>query len=234
MKYKILLYLGNILKPILTRLMPTKWKEFNELLYWKSQSNNEGVLKNDHYEHFYTAHFGIEKSFYDGKVLMDVGCGPRGSLEWSKNAKRKIGLDPLANDYLKLGADKHSMEYISAPSEHIPLEDGTCDAVFSFNSLDHVEDINQSINEIKRCTKSGGLILLLVEVNHPPTSCEPHNVSPKFILDSFGPEFTAEQVKVYKITQQGMYACIKDGKTYEDPLNCMQKGYFSAKFTKNS
>jgi hypothetical protein len=41
-------------------------------------------------------------------------------------------------------------------------------------------------------------------------------------------------VKVYKITQQGMYACIRDGKTYEDPLNCMQKGYFSAKFTKNS
>jgi hypothetical protein len=45
MKYKILLYLGYLLKPILTRLIPTKWKEFNELLYWKSQNFNEGVLK---------------------------------------------------------------------------------------------------------------------------------------------------------------------------------------------
>ena len=116
MKYKILLYLGYLLKPILTRLIPTKWKEFNELLYWKSQNFNEGVLKNDHYEYFYTTHFGINKSFYDRKIIMDVGCGPRGSLEWAKNSKRKIGLDPLANDYLKLGVDKHSMEYISSPS----------------------------------------------------------------------------------------------------------------------
>jgi ubiquinone/menaquinone biosynthesis C-methylase UbiE len=234
MKYKILLYLGYLLKPILTRLIPTKWKEFNELLYWKSQNFNEGVLKNDHYEYFYTTHFGINKSFYDRKIIMDVGCGPRGSLEWAKNSKRKIGLDPLANDYLKLGVDKHSMEYISSPSENIPLEDETCDAIFSFNSLDHVENIHKSINEIKRCTKPGGLILLLVEVNHPPTSCEPHNISPKFILNSLEPEFTPQQVNVYKITNRGMYYSIKEGEKFDNALIYSEKGYFSAKFVKNS
>ncbi|MCX6308675.1 MAG: class I SAM-dependent methyltransferase [Bacteroidia bacterium] len=223
----------QVLTLLIVKLFPVKWKEFKELLYWKKAMKAEGKLSNTHYEYFYTSHFGYQRSFYDNKVLLDLGCGPRGSLEWAENAKRRIGLDPLALEYLKLGADKQNMEYIASGSENIPLNDGTCDAIFSFNSLDHVENIPKTVQEIKRCVASNGIFLLLVEVNHPSTACEPHSLSPKLLVDLFYPEFKAENIQVFKPEQAGMYDSIKLGKKVEDPLNFLDTGYFSAKFVRS-
>lgn len=177
----------KISSAVIKRLFPIRWKEWNELKYWERVRNSEGVLSNDHYRHFYTAHFGLDASHYDGKVILDIGCGPRGSLEWADAARRRIGLDPLAREYLELGARHHKMEYMDAPSEEIPLKDGECDAVFSFNSLDHVGHVGRTIREIKRVTRPGGIFLLLVEVNHPPTDCEPHELTPGTIINLLAP-----------------------------------------------
>lgn len=218
------------ISPFLGWLFPTKWKEINEFSYWKNRKKEEGELANSHYEYYYTSHFGIEKSFYNNKVLLDIGCGPRGSLEWAKNARRRIGLDPLADKYLKLGASKHTMEYLSSGAETIPLEDDQCDVIFSFNSLDHVKDIDNTVKEIKRCLAPNGNFLLLVEVNHPPTVCEPHNLSPKRILDLFGPEFKALDVQVFRTEVLGIYQSIDKGRLFDNPLNCKEIGYLSVRF----
>jgi len=227
---KVVGFFKHVFTLLIVKLFPVKWKELKELSYWKKVKKVEGTLSNAHYEYFYTSHFGINTSFYTNKVLLDLGCGPRGSLEWAENAQRRIGLDPLAADYLKLGADKQNMEYIDSGSENIPLMKGACDAIFSFNSLDHVEDFSKTIQEIKRCVTPGGLFLLLVEVNHPSTACEPHNLSPQMIIDSLRPEFSAENIQLFKPEGSGMYDSIKLGATFEDPLNNQAIGYFSAKF----
>ena len=53
--------------------------EFN----WKNVSEQEkGILNNKHYEQFYTEIFDLDKNFYNDKIILDIGCGPRGSLEW--------------------------------------------------------------------------------------------------------------------------------------------------------
>src|SRR5262245_31191578 len=120
-------------------IAPIQWKELNELRYWKKVKGTEGKLTNKHYKPFFTEHFGLDESYYTGKIILDIGCGPRGSLEWATLAQRRIGLDPLAKEYRRLGTEQHRMEYIDAPSENIPLADGLCDVVTSFNSLDHVQ-----------------------------------------------------------------------------------------------
>jgi ubiquinone/menaquinone biosynthesis C-methylase UbiE len=145
-------------------------------------------------------------------------------------ASRRIGLDPLANEYLKLGAKHHQMEYMDAPSEKNPLTDGECDAVFSFNSLDHVEDIDMTIKEIKRVTRPGGIFLLLVEVNHPPTDCEPHELKPQMIVNSLAPEFECELIQVFKPVVHGMYQSILADNKIPNPENTPEIGYLSAKF----
>jgi SAM-dependent methyltransferase len=211
-------------------IAPEKWKRFSELRYWKSRKREEGELSNDHYRHFYTGHFGIDEGEYTGKVLLDIGCGPRGSLEWADLAARRIGLDPLAEEYLRLGAHRHSMEYTSAPSEAIPLEDATCDAVFSFNSLDHVESVEKTISEIKRVTKSGGVFLLLVEVNHAPTACEPHRLTPKDLIESLAPQFQVEQFDVFEPVEEGMYQSLRAGVIRPDPMSTQDAGFFTAMF----
>lgn len=210
---------------------PEKWKQFSELYYWKKQKSSEGKLKNDHYKYFYTEHFGLTDSFYAGKRVLDIGCGPRGSLEWADMTKQRIGLDPLADDYLKLGADKHDMQYVCSASENMPFENDSFDIVCSFNSLDHVSGLQESINEIKRVTAAGGICLLLVEINHEPTACEPHKLTPNIVTD-FEPEFKCVRFEVYKPSLNGAYDSIKNGDTFPDPQNCKDAGWLSAKFIK--
>jgi hypothetical protein len=56
------------------------------------------------------------------------------------------------------------------------------------NALDHVDDLDATIREVKRVTKRGGFFLLSVEINHPPTSTEPITIDDD-VLRKLGPEF---------------------------------------------
>lgn len=223
----------HIVKRLISRVAlsvaPLWWKRMSELYYWKAAKRREQVLGNDHYKPFYTDHFGLDESFYQGKVILDIGCGPRGSLEWANMAARRMGLDPLADQYLKLGAREHRMDYLCAPSEQIPLPDATCDVVFSFNSLDHVEDVDASVREIARVTKPGGRFLLIVEVNHEPTDCEPHCITPAFV-DQLAPAFICEDLRVHAVGEGGVYASLKNAAPVSDPRAHTALGYLSASF----
>jgi len=220
----------NLFAKIFSTFSPIRWKRYNELSYWKGRKNAECLLSNDHYKHFYTTHFELDESFYKDKVILDIGCGPRGSLEWASMASRRIGLDPLANEYLKLGANQHEMEYICAASEKIPMIDAECDVVFSYNSLDHVENVDQTLREIKRVTCPEGLFLLLVEVNHPPTECEPNELAPKELIEYLKPEFICEGLSVYKAKGTGMYTSILADEKISNPEDTEELGYMSARF----
>ncbi len=216
---------------LFSKCFPEKWKAYSELRYWKQQREKEGSLSNDHYKFFYTSHFGLGDEFYSGKRILDIGCGPRGSLEWATMAKLRVGLDPLTESYLKLGADHHKMEYCNSPSENIPFDDEYFDVVCAFNSLDHVSNVDDSVSEIKRVTKPAGLFLFLVEINHEPTSCEPHKFSTD-ILEKFNSEFNCLVLKVFKPMRSGLYNSIKSGKTFDNPRKVTENAWLSAKFRK--
>ena len=220
--------LKHLVMTVAAPMLGNRWKEYNELGYWRGRRAVEGELTNDHYKRYYTQHFGMDDSDYAGKRVLDIGCGPRGSLEWATMAFRRVGVDPLAKEYLKLGADRHQMEYLAAPAEKIPLESRAFDIVCSFNSLDHVENVQAVIHEIKRLTASGGVMLLLVEINHPPTSCEPHSIGPG-ILHEFEPEFSATRVAVYRPGNEGLYKALDDGHIVPDPMETRDVGWLSAK-----
>lgn len=229
-----LMFIINFLKNCIRPFVPVSVKQHYEMKYWRSKKASEGELSNVHYEHFYTNHFEIDKNYYVDKTILDIGCGPRGSLEWADNASRRIGLDPLANKYLQLGAKHHNMEYISSPSENIPLSSESCDAVFSFNSLDHVDNLQKTADEISRVTKKGGIFLLLVEVNHPPTVCEPHGLTPQIIIELFQDTFKIDRLNLFKPTiEHSMYESVLDNEIFDDPYSSSEIGFFSVKFVKS-
>lgn len=144
-----------------------------EWLYWWVQKQRERQLNASHYAYFFTEYFGLNPADYTEKKLLDVGCGPRGSLEWADMAKERIGLDPLAEAYLKLGADQHKMRYLKGQAEAIPFPDGYFDVVSVFNALDHVDDLQRAISEVQRVLRKGGRLLLIADIHPYPTLTEP-------------------------------------------------------------
>jgi SAM-dependent methyltransferase/predicted O-methyltransferase YrrM len=212
--YKFLRKMRKILSDI-KNLFREKIKLIFELDYWKREARR-GFVKRD-FKYFCTDCFNIKEDFYLDKNILDIGCGPRGSLEWADMCKERIGLDPLADSYKLLGADKHRMRYINGQAENIPFADEFFDVIFSFNSLDHVDNLSKSINEITRVLKKRGLFLLIVDVNHKPTINEPITFSWDIVKN-----FTNFQIlmeKHYKRIPNGLYQSVLADIPYDIKLN---------------
>jgi len=202
----------------------------HELKYWRKRQQAEGTLGNDHFTYFYTEHFGLSFADYQGKRVLDIGCGPRGSLEWASMAAERVGLDPLADEYKQLGADQHAMTYVASPAEQIPFADGHFDVVCSFNSLDHVDDLDRTIAEIIRVVAPGGRFLLISDLNHEPTACEPISFGFE-IVDRFAPPLTLVERRDFAKSEPGVYQSIRAGVPY-DHSRPKSYGIISACFVK--
>jgi len=169
-------------------------KENEELKFWKVRKAQEKVLGHAHYEYMFTVAFDIDKNFYAGKKVIDIGCGPRGSMEFMDNAAERIGYDPLVDEYLKLGADQHKMKYVKGYSESMPFADNSMDVITSINSLDHVEDLTKTLSEILRVLKPGGHFLMGVDIHSHPTPTEPISIPWNF-SDRLKPHYEIEYEK---------------------------------------
>jgi SAM-dependent methyltransferase len=221
--------LSRLYSRVEARLLPLRHKERYEIAYWRSRLSAEGQLTNDHYLHSYTLAFDLKPSFYAGKRILDIGCGPRGSLEWADMAAERVGLDPLVPEYLKMGAQHHKMTYVAASSDAIPFAAGHFDVVCSLNSLDHVADLEKTVAEIKRVVRSGGLFLLITEVNHPPTATEPINL-PWSISESFMDAFNLLDEKRYEIGNHNIYGQIFRNARFDESDRVDRPGILLSKF----
>ncbi|GMI53264.1 hypothetical protein ScalyP_jg311, partial [Parmales sp. scaly parma] len=146
-----------------------------EMKYWDSkyvaEGGAEGIKKgySGIYEDLMTTKFGMSKSDFDGKRVLDIGPGPRGSLEWADNAKLRVGLDPIADRYMDVGIVGQDMSYVMASSSKIPFPSNYFDIIVTLNALDHVKEMDSTITEIERVLRPGGFFLVQVDVQHSAT-----------------------------------------------------------------
>lgn len=212
--------------------MPGGLKGRAEFLYWLFQEKRQGGLGNQHYAYFFTTHFGLSRQDYVNKRVLDIGCGPRGSLEWANEARERIGIDPLAEAYRLLGVDKHQMQYVATGAEQIPFPDQYFDIISSFNSLDHVADLPAAIAEIKRVLAPNGFFLLITDVGHKPTITEPWAFGFE-IENAFRPDFTPIRVQKFEKSQTAaIYASIRNAIPYDENNLSPRYGVLSVLFRK--
>lgn len=186
----------------------------------------ERDLAHDHFGYFFTGHFGLTRDDYQDKRVLDIGCGPRGSLEWADIAASRIGVDPLSHAYRSLGAARHAMSYVAAAAGSLPFPAAYFNIVASFNSLDHVDDLRSAAAEIVRVLKPGGVFLLLVDVNHAPTVLEPITLGWEASRLLF-PQLDAVDVQHYE-KAGGMYDSLRAGVAYDHVDPSVRPGILSA------
>lgn len=203
-------------------------KRTGELAYWSKRKRVEGTLLNRWFEDFYTDHFGLSHDDYRDKRVLDIGCGPRGSLEWATMARERVGVDPLADDYLNLGAAEHAMTYVAAAAESMPFPDHSFDVVCSFNSLDHVDDLDATIAEMKRVTALGGLLLVLTDVHDKPTPQEP-TCFDWGVIEQFAPEFAMQTLRCCEKLGGGAYKSAQQNIPFDHADTRRRYGVLSAR-----
>jgi SAM-dependent methyltransferase len=214
--------LRPLMRPGLARLFPpiaTAWRVLgrrDELRFWRAKAADGRLTREDH-EPFFTTYVGLEPSFYVDKRVLDIGCGPRRRLDAVRQAAQRVGLDPLMAKYRELLPDDawDEVDYVTGVAERMPFADASFDVVCSFNSLDHVQNVERSAAEIKRVLAPGGTFLLMTEVGHPPRLMEPQTFSWE-VTSLFEPELDPVLQRRYEMAARGMDRSVAAAVPYDD------------------
>ena len=133
------------------------YKEYYELErnHWWFVAR-EGILSN--YIHQLIEQ-GVLPSI-DLKIL-NVGCGPGRSSEYLSKFGNvtSIEYDKFCCEF---ASEKTGLEIINGSITELPFSDNSFDLVCAFDVIEHVEDDQLAVNELKRVTKNNSLVLITV------------------------------------------------------------------------
>jgi ubiquinone/menaquinone biosynthesis C-methylase UbiE len=103
------------------------------------------------------------KQLVKGKVALDIASGSGyGTQILGQTAKKMYGVDVSkeAVAYAQKTFKSPNVEYMVGDGVKIPLDDNSVDVVVTFETIEHIENYQQFIKEIKRVLKPDGLALI--------------------------------------------------------------------------
>lgn len=112
-------------------------------------------------EHLHRYAFACD--FIEGKIVLDIASGEGyGSNLLGKLAKSVVGVD-ISSDAVnhankKYGSDK--LKFILGSAFDIPLVDHSIDVVISFETLEHHDQHEKMLSEIKRVLTKDGILII--------------------------------------------------------------------------
>lgn len=104
--------------------------------------------------------FHLKSTFFQGQKVLEVGVAVWSTIHNLDGAILKVGIDPLAKYFSKVYP--HSAEHIHGRGEELPFPHASFDTAICLNTLDHTEDPASVLNELRRCLKADGTLLLSV------------------------------------------------------------------------
>ncbi|WNV05355.1 glycosyltransferase [Candidatus Methylospira mobilis] len=98
-----------------------------------------------------------------GKIALDIACGEGyGSAILANKASQVIGVD-IARDavqHARKRYKKENLKYMVGSCAEIPLPDASVDVVVSFETIEHHDQHDRMIQEIKRVLRPDGVLLI--------------------------------------------------------------------------
>lgn len=176
--------LKNRLRPLYAALRPNKY--WAELGFWQSAHQADGgAFNNSFYRGLMLGMAGEEDaSFLAGKIVLDFGCGPRGSLVWATPARLRVGVDVLVDRYAEaFPADliAHGMVYVKCTERVIPVPSDFADVVYTLNAMDHVNAFPAMCRELLRILRPGGDFIGSFNLEEPRSPTEPQRLTEETI-----------------------------------------------------
>lgn len=101
-------------------------------------------------------------------TVVEIGPGAGINLKYYREDVRWIGVEPnvFMHDYIRAEAEHlgRDVEIVTALAEDLPFDDASADAVVTTLVLCSVNDLSESLAEIRRILKSGGRFVFIEHV----------------------------------------------------------------------
>ena len=116
------------------------------------------------------ARYNFAKKFAGGKVVLDIACGTGygSDILASSGAKQVIGLDNSAVVIKEAGRKYQSsnLKFFTGEASKINWSDNYFDLVVSFETIEHLANYRQFLEEIYRVLKKDGLLIISTPNRH--------------------------------------------------------------------
>ncbi|RLI48415.1 MAG: hypothetical protein DRP09_21470, partial [Candidatus Thorarchaeota archaeon] len=114
-----------------------------------------------HYEHLHRYAFATQ--FVKGKDVLDMACGEGyGSYMLSKEANYVIGID-IDEKIIKHANNKYAqnnLKFVQGSILEVPLKNKKFDVIVCFEALEHIEEHEKFLFEVKRLLKDNGIFIV--------------------------------------------------------------------------
>lgn len=113
------------------------------------------------FEHLHRYH--LAGRLVAGASVLDVACGEGyGSKILARTAKEVVGVDIDADTVLhaRLKYSGENVRFVEASAAMLPFAEGIFDAVVSFETIEHHDQHEEMMSEVKRVLKPGGILVL--------------------------------------------------------------------------
>jgi ubiquinone/menaquinone biosynthesis C-methylase UbiE len=128
---------------------------------WTGERLETFIISRDTVEHLHR--YAITLDYIKDKVVLDIACGEGyGSNIMSKAATKVFSVDIDENTVqaARKKYQRRNIKFLSGNATAIPIENNTIDVVVSFETIEHLEDHQGMLREIKRVLKENGLLII--------------------------------------------------------------------------
>ena len=151
-----------------------KWQQYQERekAFWTHKINNTSYNPNPESDFSpFLKHWEIDASFFKDKTVLEIGSGPFGffpaiaGINHAFVPHNLVIVDPLMDFYQQFELSNLIPENairIQAPGEKLPLPDNKFDVAVVTNTIDHVENYYDFMNEVNRVLTNNGVLLFSV------------------------------------------------------------------------
>lgn len=119
------------------------------------------IFSRDTTEHLHR--YAIALEYIKDKIVLDIASGEGyGSNLMSNEAKFVYGVDIDAATIDKASKKyiKNNLKYLTGSTSNIPIESNSIDVVISYETLEHHDEHEQMMLEIKRVLKPNGILII--------------------------------------------------------------------------
>ncbi|MBS7786411.1 methyltransferase domain-containing protein [Flavobacterium sp. CYK-55] len=128
---------------------------------WSGERLEAFIYGRDSIEHLHR--YAMVMPYIENKTILDIACGEGyGSNLMSSKATlvHSVDIDPQTIQAAKAKYKKDNIRFQVGSATQIPLEDQSVDVVVSFETIEHHDQHEAMMREIKRVLKPNGVVII--------------------------------------------------------------------------